>query len=73
MFESSLPTFSPGRDPGASFVDLLRQVAPHDLPGAAGAHGGSGTTPEFVHGTTVLAIRYAEGVVMAGDRRADRY
>jgi proteasome beta subunit len=69
MFESSLPTFSPGRDPGASFVDLLRQVAPHDVPGA-GAHGGSGTTPEFVHGTTVLAIRYAEGVVMAGDRRA---
>jgi proteasome beta subunit len=70
MFESSLPTFAPGRDPGASFVDLLRQVAPHDLPGAGGT-GGVGATPlDIVHGTTVLAIRYAEGVVMAGDRRA---
>jgi len=72
MFESPLPTFAPGRDPGSSFVDLLRQVAPHDLPGAGGAHTGTGTgtTLEFVHGTTVLAIRYGEGVVMAGDRRA---
>ena len=30
----------------------------------------SATSEDFVHGTTVVAIRYSEGVVMAGDRRA---
>jgi proteasome beta subunit len=68
--ESPLPTFGPGLDPGSSFVDLLRQVAPHDLPGA-GLSGSAGAAPiEVAHGTTVLAIRYENGVVMAGDRRA---
>jgi proteasome beta subunit len=70
--ESPLPSFGPGLDPGSSFVDLLRQVAPHDLPGAGLAQaGGSSTSPiEITHGTTVLAVRYEGGVVMAGDRRA---
>ncbi len=69
--ESPLPTFGPGLDPGSSFVDLLRQVAPHDLPGAGLAGAGSAAVPiEITHGTTVVAIRYADGVVMAGDRRA---
>ncbi len=69
--ESPLPTFGPGLDPGSSFVDLLRQVAPHDLPGAGLAQAGDGTVPiEVTHGTTVLAIRFDGGVVMAGDRRA---
>jgi len=69
--ESPLPTFGPGLDPGSSFLDLLRQVAPHGLPGAGLAGTMSGATPgEITHGTTVLAIRYAGGVVMAGDRRA---
>ena len=67
--DTPLPTFAAGHDPGASFVDLLRRVAPHDLPGAGlEAAGSSGI--EITHGTTVLAIRYADGVVMAGDRRA---
>ena len=69
MFDSPLPTFGPGRDPGSSFVDLLRRVAPHDLPGGSRAE--QATAPfEITHGTTVLAIRFADGVVMAGDRRA---
>jgi proteasome beta subunit len=68
--ESPLPTFAPGLDPGSSFVDLLRRVAPHDLPGA-GLEGSAGAAPlDITHGTTVLAIRFAGGVVMAGDRRA---
>jgi proteasome beta subunit len=67
--ESPLPAFGPGHDPGSSFVDLLRRVAPHDLPGA-GLEAGTGTTVDVVHGTTVLAIRFEGGVVMAGDRRA---
>ena len=70
MIESPLPTFGPGLDPGASFVDLLRRVAPHDLPGAGLAQSGGVVPIEVTHGTTVLAIRYAGGVVMAGDRRA---
>ncbi|HEX6312005.1 MAG TPA: proteasome subunit beta, partial [Acidimicrobiia bacterium] len=72
MGEPPLPMFSPGVDPGPSFVDYLRQVAPHAAPG----HGGGPSAPpgappiEVAHGTTVLAIRYADGVVMGGDRRA---
>ena len=68
--ESPLPTFGPGLDPGSSFVDLLRQVAPHELPGAALSGATVGAPVEVTHGTTVLAIRYESGVVMAGDRRA---
>src|SRR5262245_36669559 len=69
--ESPLPSFGPGLDPGSSFVDLLRQVAPHELPGAALGTATIGNAPvEITHGTTVLAVRYQGGVVMAGDRRA---
>ncbi len=66
---SPLSFFGPGLDPGPSFVELLRQVRPSALPvdGLAGA-GALGL--EIPHGTTVVAIRYAAGVVMAGDRRA---
>src|SRR5690242_18648122 len=68
MNEGPLPFFSPGNDPGSSFVDLLRRVTPDDPP-APGPSGG-GPPFEVVHGTTVVAIRFADGVVMAGDRRA---
>ncbi len=44
------------------------------LPGAAWVPAGqvrpSGPDLDLPHGTTVVALRYAEGVVMAGDRRA---
>ncbi len=63
----SLPRFSASTDPGPSFADLLRHVAPHQLPGAGIEHPMTGDIP---HGTTVVAIRYVSGVVMAGDRRA---
>jgi proteasome beta subunit len=67
--ESPLPFFAAGDDPGASFIDLLRRIAPDHLPGALG--GGTCDVPfDVAHGTTIVAIRYAEGVVMAGDRRA---
>src|SRR5438270_10118161 len=63
----SLPLFPTG-DPGPSFSELPKRggEAP---PVQAG--GGSGEPPvQVTHGTTVVAIRYADGVVMAGDRRA---
>src|SRR6476619_1156743 len=65
---SMLPLFAPGVDPGPSFVDLLRQVSPGAVPLTATQ---PGATPfEITHATTVVAIRSADGVVMAGDRRA---
>ncbi len=63
----SLPTFRADDDPGPSFLDVLRRAGGEprwgDLPRDVSPH-------EFAHGTTVVAIRYADGVVMAGDRRA---
>jgi proteasome beta subunit len=66
--ESPLPTFPAGGDPGPSFVDLLRRMGSASETVSAGVD----ATRSLVgpHGTTVLAIRYADGVVMAGDRRA---
>jgi proteasome beta subunit len=52
-------------NPGSSsFVDFLTAAAPELLP--------SPPAPGLVvpHGTTILAASYADGVVMAGDRRA---
>jgi proteasome beta subunit len=51
-----------------SFLDLLRRSSPHLLPRVEMQPG-----PEPVrmpHGTTVLALRYRDGVIMAGDRQA---
>ncbi len=55
----------------SSFADLLRQSAAHLLPAAEeprpAESAGSLSVP---HGTTVLALRYRDGVIMAGDRQA---
>ncbi|MEA3076942.1 MAG: proteasome beta subunit [Actinomycetota bacterium] len=65
----TLPMFPPTEDPGPSFTALVRRVdgVPPPLPAVGG-----GGEPGFVltHGTTIAALRYADGVVMAGDRRA---
>jgi proteasome beta subunit len=70
---SPLSFFGPGLDPGPSFVELARQVRPSILPGMgldANREGAPLFAADVPHGTTVLAIRYRGGVVMAGDRRA---
>jgi proteasome beta subunit len=69
MNERPLPLFGPGFDPGPSFTELLRRTAPPDAGATSGA-GGQQAPPEIAHGTTVVAIRFADGVVLAGDRRA---
>jgi proteasome beta subunit len=51
----------------SSFVDLLRRQSPHLLPAPAPAGLPAAEVP---HGTTVLALRYRDGVIMAGDRQA---
>jgi proteasome beta subunit len=58
---SGPPLYSP------SFIDALRAYAPELL---APAQVPPGVTPEVTHGTTVAAVRYADGVLVAGDRRA---
>jgi proteasome beta subunit len=55
----------------SSFADLLRQSAPHLLPAAEEPpHAESAGPLSVPHGTTVLALRYRDGVIMAGDRQA---
>jgi len=55
----------------SSFSDMLRRQAPQLLPvnmtGAAPAAVPSGALP---HGTTIVALKYPGGVVIAGDRRS---
>ena len=57
----------------SSFAEYLRHAAPHLLPATepAGRPAASDSQAAGVpHGTTVLALRYRDGVVMAGDRQA---
>jgi proteasome beta subunit len=55
----------------SSFSDLLRRQAPHLLPtGGAGIAPGGGGSDAVPHGTTIVALEYPGGVVMAGDRRS---
>ncbi|MGF1599525.1 MAG: proteasome subunit beta [Acidimicrobiales bacterium] len=63
----TLPNFTPGDDPGPNFTELLARVRPdtRSWPSHAGVPG-----LDVPHGTTVVAARYADGVVIAGDRRA---
>jgi proteasome beta subunit len=81
----ALPLFPPEHDPGPDFVGLLRLTAERPGTAADGFAGvvrasGGGTGVAAVgatdlamqvpHGTTVVAMRTADGVIMAGDRRA---
>ena len=61
-----MPYFRPGDDPGPSLPDLLRRVGLDPFAPASG----SAESLVVPHATTCVAVRYAEGVVMAGDRRA---
>ncbi|HSJ91024.1 MAG TPA: proteasome subunit beta [Ilumatobacter sp.] len=57
-----MPFFAPTDDPGASFPALLRRMGLD-----ADTSSGSVDVP---HATTCVALRFTDGVVMAGDRRA---
>lgn len=52
----------------SSFSDFLSHQAPHLLPTAGKQVVGSGT--DLPHGTTIVAIKFPGGVLIAGDRRA---
>ncbi|WP_410053264.1 proteasome subunit beta [Cellulosimicrobium cellulans] len=73
------PLIPAGRLPGAfttpgssSFVDFLAQHAPDLLPGRRTPLPVGDVTPGGAapHATTIVALSFAGGVVMAGDRRA---
>jgi proteasome beta subunit len=53
----------------SSFVDFLSAAAPELLPGRRPLPPGS-AADIAPHGTTIIALNYADGVLMAGDRRA---
>jgi proteasome beta subunit len=60
------PFFAAG---SSSFADFLARHQPELLPGRR-LDGQPGVIPEVPHGTTIVAVTHAAGVVMAGDRRA---
>ncbi|MCC5951254.1 MAG: proteasome subunit beta [Acidimicrobiia bacterium] len=62
----TLPLYSPTDDPGPDFAALVRRVGL----GAPETPITSDDRLQITHGTTVVAIRYEGGVVLAGDRRA---
>ena len=64
-----MPIFSTSDDPGSSFPELLRRVG---LGGEPLVGASTDLMRELVlpHATTCVALTYADGVVMAGDRRA---
>ncbi|MDR1442592.1 MAG: proteasome subunit beta [Bifidobacteriaceae bacterium] len=66
--------------PGNSFLEFVRQAAPETLAGVTGLNGqdvagtsNSGGRPglaQTASATTIVALAYKDGLVMAGDRRA---
>ena len=67
--ESSFGSESPfGSNP--SFFDLIRNMGDEPLVPKGSGQGGETLPSSPPHGTTVVALRFAEGVLMAGDRRA---
>jgi proteasome beta subunit len=59
-----------GKYQGASFFELVESDYPHLRPSKIELRADAGVVPSFPHGTTVLALRFADGVLMAGDRLA---
>ncbi|HEX2028723.1 MAG TPA: proteasome subunit beta [Nitriliruptorales bacterium] len=56
---------------GASFIEVLRRSAPGAVPDILrSGDQRTGPPPNVVEGTTVLAMTYRDGVIVAGDRRA---
>ncbi len=63
----TLPSFHPEDNPGPSFTAVLSRIGLDPFAPTAA----TGPAPfEVRHGTTIAAVRYRDGVVMAGDRRA---
>jgi proteasome beta subunit len=57
-------------DPGCSFFDLIRAREPDVLPHFVASREAGEGVPGVPMGTTVLALKYQTGIVIAGDRQA---
>ena len=66
----AMPFFTPGDDPGSNFPELLRRVGLGPQDAALASAAAAGGRLDVPHATTCVALRYTDGVVMAGDRRA---
>ncbi len=66
-FQDRLATASTPFD-SSSFSQLLRHRAPHLLPAGPASAVASGA--DLPHGTTIVALKYPGGVLIAGDRRS---
>lgn len=67
----NLPLFRPPEDPGPSFAELLKRSGfDNQTSPEAGRFGAKVAAEHYRHGTTCVALRYADGVLLAGDRRA---
>jgi proteasome beta subunit len=54
----------------SSFADFIAASAPGLLPGAASAGPAAQVPGDLPHGTTIVAMDFSGGVIMAGDRRS---
>jgi proteasome beta subunit len=54
----------------SSFSDFLRRQAPHLLPTGSGDSMGANAGSSLPHGTTIVALKFPGGVLIAGDRRS---
>jgi len=54
----------------SSFTDHLRRAAPELLPAAIGSADAFAASSQLPHGTTIVALKYPGGVLIAGDRRS---
>lgn len=55
------------RPGSSSFLEFLTEHAPHSLPSQSSAEP---VTIETAQATTIIALTFAEGIILAGDRRA---
>ena len=66
----NVPLFSPADDPGPDFAALMRSLGIGSPVLSGPVPAGAVAQLPTSHATTVVAVRYRDGVVMAGDRRA---
>lgn len=69
---TGIPFYAAADDPGSNFLELLRRTGNEPFASFAQTAGTDARNSAFDpgHATTVLAVRSADGVVVAGDRRA---
>ena len=66
----TLPNFRQAEDPGPSFAGLLRNLGLGPDYGTLPPEATATDVAKITHGTTIVAARFVDGVVIAGDRRA---